>query len=202
MRSEPRIAPITCTHLSDDQLMETYVLAGENRHLAVCRPCKARFDELVRALEQMREDAIHEADQVFTAERLHHQRDRIVRRLERQGHPADVVLFPARASAHPVVRVLGPARRWVAAAAAAGMAAGLFLGFAVDRRTHYGAVAPALQTAATAAAWQAAIATDDQFFSEIDAALVSSRAREMRTELRAIDAMTTPVEIREASYPR
>ena len=25
------------THLSDDQLMETYMLAGDNRHLAVCR---------------------------------------------------------------------------------------------------------------------------------------------------------------------
>lgn len=202
MRSEPRIAPITGTHLSDDQLMETYVLAGENRHLAVCRPCKARFDDLVRALDHVREDAIHEADQVFTAERLHNQRDRVVRRLERQGHPADVVLFPARASGHPVVRVPGPARRWVAAAAAAGMAAGLFLGFAVDRRTHYAAIAPAIQTAAAAAAWQAAVATDDQFFSEIDAALVSSRAREMRTDLGAIDVLTTPVEIREASYPR
>jgi len=199
MRSEPRIAPISGTHLSDDQLMETYVLAGENRHLALCRPCKTRFDDLVRVLEHVREDAVREADQVFTAERLHHQRDRIVRRLERQGHPADVVPFPTRASGHPVVRVLGPARRWVAAAAAAGMAAGLFLGFAVDRRTHYAAIVPALQTAATAAAWQAAIATDDQFFREIDAALMgSSRA----VELRAIDAMTTPVEIREASYPR
>lgn len=199
MRSEPRITPIVGSHLSDDQLMETYVLAGENPHLAMCLPCKARFDDLVRMLEHVREEALREADQVLTAERLHHQRNLIVRRLERQGHPADVVLFPTRASGHPVVRVLGPARRWVAAAAAAGMAAGLFLGFSVDRRTHYAAIAPALQTTATSTAWQAAIATDDQFFSEIDAALLgSSRV----VELRAIDAMTTPVEIREASHPR
>ncbi len=178
--------------------METYVLAGENRHLAVCRPCKARFDDLVRALQQVREDAIREADDVFTAERLHDQRDRIIRRLERHGHPAEVVMFPTRAASHPVVRVLGPARRWVAAAAAAGLAAGMFLGFVMDRRTHYAAIAPAIQTPATVAAWQAATATEDQFLTEIDDALMGSRV----VELRAIDAMTTPVEIREASYPR
>ena len=49
MRSEERIAKLGSTHrsphLSDDQLMEAYVLAGEDAHLAVCRPCKARFDD-------------------------------------------------------------------------------------------------------------------------------------------------------------
>ena len=97
-------------------------------------------------------------------------------------------------------RVLGPARRWVAAAAAAGLAAGMFLGFAMDRRTHYAAIGAAVQqpVRTPAVAWQAAQELrDDQFFSEIDDALMGSR----RNELRAIDAMTTPVEIREASYP-
>ena len=54
---------------------------------------------------------------------------------------------------------------------------------------------------AAAAAWNATSikdTRDDQFFSEIDDALMGSRA----IELRAIDAMTTPVEIREVSYPR
>ena len=127
------------THLSDDQLMETYVLAGDNRHLAVCRPCKARFDELVRSLQQMHEAAVGEADSAFTAERLHDQRDRIMRRIERHDHPAEVVAFPhQRVPSHPAVhRMLGPARRWVAGAAAAGLAAGVFLGFAMDR-SHIG----------------------------------------------------------------
>jgi len=198
MRSEERVAPIVGTHLTDDQLMETYVLAGENRHLAICRQCKARFDGLVRALEQVREDATREADQAFTAERLHDQHDRIMRRLERHGHPAEVVKFPLRGDAHPVARhAFGPTRRWVAGAAAAGLAAGLFLGFSMDRP---GVVATADRPApgVSAATYRAAIARDDQFLSEIEDALTGSRA----IELRAIDAMTTPVEIRDVSYPR
>ena len=198
MRSEEGIAPIVGTHLSDDQLMETYVLAGDNRHLAICRQCKARFDGLVRALEQVREDATREADQIFTPERLHDQHDRIMRRLERQGHSAEVVRFPTRPSAHPEVRqTFGPTRRWVAGAAAAGLVAGLLLGFSMDRPDRMSAVEE-LTPSVTAANWRAAVARDDQFLTEIDDAITGSRA----TELRAIDTMTTPVEIREASFPR
>ncbi len=208
MRSDQRIAKLGGTHrsphLSDDQLMEAYVLDGEDAHLGVCRQCRARFDSLARALQQVREDAIREADGMFTPEQLHEQRDRIMRRLERHGHPAEVVMFPHRAPSHAAVqRVLGPARRWVAGAAAAGLAAGLFLGFALDRRTHYAAIDAGIQQSASrakvAAAWTSAgDARDDQFFTEIEDALMGSRA----VELLAIDTMTTPVEIREVSYPR
>ena len=136
MRLDSRIVKFGDTHvtahLSDDQLMETCVLAGDNRHLAACRPCKTRFDELVRSLQQIHEAAVDEADSVFTAGRLHDQRDRIMRRIERHDHPAEVVAFPhQRVGSQPTVhRLLGPARRWVAGAAAAGLAAGVFLGFA------------------------------------------------------------------------
>ena len=207
MRSDDRLAPIGSSrptaHLTDDQLMEIYVLAGENRHLSDCRHCTSRFDDLVRSLEQIREDAVREADTVFTPERLHDQHSRIMRRLARHGHPAEVVAFPQRTASQPAVhRVLGPARRWVAAAAAAGLAAGMFLGFTMDRRTHYAALDRETRQSASAATvtWQAPVsdALDDQFFSEIEDALMGSRA----VELRAIDTMTTPVEIREASYPR
>ena len=189
-------------HLSDDQLMETCVLAGDNRHLAVCRQCKTRFDELVRSLQQMHEAAVRAADNAFTAERLHDQRDRIMRRIERYDHPAEVVVFPhQRVPSHPAVhRILGPARRWVAGAAAAGLAAGVFLGFAMDRSTHSRAIDQALQQSNRSLALQAA--ADDQFFIEIDEALVGSRTREMRPDLGAIDLMTTPPEIREVSYVR
>src|SRR5687767_12635400 len=199
MGTKERLGMMQAPHLTDDQLMETYVVAGDDRHLNACRQCKGRYDELVQALEQVREDVVREADHVFTAERLHDQRDRIMRRLERHGHSAEVVMFPTRTASHPAMRVLGPARRWIAGAAAAGLAAGVFLGFAMDRRTHYIALQQPLPASASAAvaAWQAE-ARDDQFFSEIDDALMGSRA----IELRAIDAMTTPVEIREVSYPR
>ena len=190
-------------HLTDDELMETCVLDGDNRHLAVCKPCGARFDELVRSLQLMQDAAVGEADDAFTADRLHDQRDRIMRRIQRHDHPAEVVAFPQQrvpSHATTVQRMLGPARRWVAGAAAAGLAAGLFLGFAMDRSSHLRAVDRAMQQSNRTLALQAA--ADDQFFIEIDEALVDSRAREMRPDLSAIDVMTTPLEIREVSYVR
>ena len=191
-------------HLTDDQLMETCVLAGEDRHLAVCRQCKARFDELMRSLDQIHDAAAREADSVFTGERLHDQRDRILRRIERHDHPAEVVAFPYhRVPAQPTVnRMLGPARRWVAGAAAAGLAAGVFLGFAMDRSAHSRAAEQAMQQSTPGASVALKAAADDQFFMEIDEALVGSRARELRPDLDAIDVMTTPLEIREVSYVR
>ena len=209
MRFDPRIVnfgdPNLNQHLTDDELMETCVLDGDgdNRHLAVCRPCKARFDELVRSLQLMQDAALREADAAFSADRLHDQRDRIMRRIERHDHPAEVVAFPhPRVPSHAttVQRMLGPARRWVAGAAAAGLAAGVFLGFAMDRTSHLRAVDRAMQQSNRSLALQAA--ADDQFFIEIDEALVGSRAREMRPDLSAIDVMTTPLEIREVSYVR
>jgi hypothetical protein len=206
MRFEDRIAPVKGAHLSDDQLMETYVLAGEDRHLKTCRQCAARFEGLVRTLHDMHEAAVREADGVFDGDRLRDQRERIMRRIERHDHPAEVVAFPNRAATHPVVhRLLGPARRWVAGAAAAGLAAGMFLGFAMDRRMHNAAANQALQQSAaarTAAAWQVADAHDEELLIEVDEALVGSRVREMRPDLGAIDVMTTPVEIAEVSYVR
>ncbi len=205
MRFEDRIAPIKGAHLSDDQLMETYVLASENQHISACRQCAARLDELVRTLHDMHEAAVREADSAFDADRLHDQRERIMRRIERHDHPAAVVAFPHRTVTHPAVhRLLGPARRWVAGAAAAGLAAGMFLGFAMDRRMHYAAANQALQQSAItrAAAWQIADARDEQLLNEVDEALVGSRVREMRPDLGAIDFMTTPIEIAEVSYLR
>ncbi len=191
------------THLSDDQLMETYVLAGDNRHLAVCRTCKTRFDALVRSLQQMHEAVTADADSAFTAERLHDQRDRIMRRIERHDHPAEVVAFPhQRVPSHPAVhRMLGPARRWVAGAAAAGLAAGVFLGFAMDR-SQLRAIDQAVQQSKSDTSLALQAAADDQFFIDIDEALVGSRVREMRPDLSAIDIKTTPIEIREVSYVR
>ena len=208
MRYDKRIVnfgdtPLTA-HLTDDQLMETCVLAGDNRHLSVCRPCKARFDELVLSLQRMHDTAVREADSVFTAERLHDQRERIMRRIERHDHPAEIVAFPHHGGpSHPAVhRMLGPARRWVASAAAAGLAAGVFLGFAMDRSTSFRTIEHTAQQVKPATSLAMQVSEDDQFFSEIDAALVGSRAREMRSDLGAIDLMTTPVEIRDVSYVR
>jgi hypothetical protein len=206
MRFEERagIGPLThlpITHMDDAQLMEAYVLASGHAHLAECQHCKARFDDLGAALEQMREDAVSEADRVFTSEKLHEQRDRILRRLERQGHPAEVLPFPSRSSQYPAVnRVLGPARRWIAGAAAAGLAAGVFLGFAVDHSTAVRTENRVLQAPALAEAMartRRADPRDEQILSDIEDALVGPRHV---LELRAIDVMTTPAELQRASF--
>jgi hypothetical protein len=126
-----------------------------------------------------------------------------MRRIERHDHPAEVVAFPhQRVPSHPAVhRMLGPARRWVAGAAAAGLAAGVFLGFAMDR-SQLRAIDQAVQQSKSDTSLALQAAADDQFFIDIDEALVGSRVREMRPDLSAIDIMTTPIEIREVSYVR
>ena len=159
-------------------------------------------DGFTRALEQVRDDAIREADGVFTAERLHNQRERILRRLERLGHPAEVLLFPGRSPDPVVRRVLGPARRWIAGAAAAGLAAGLFLGFAMDRRVVTSQAGNrVLQAPAVAevVAWphRTSDLGDDEILTEIEDVLVGPRRV---IELRALDGMTTPPELQEASF--
>ena len=187
-------------HLTDDQLMERYFLAADDAHLKACHGCRARYDEMARSLEHIREDAVLEADAVFTAERLHDQRDRVLRRLERQGHPAEVLRFPNRfGSPRAAHRLLGPARRWVAGAAAAGLVAGVFLGFAVDRRASAPTAARRASVAATTAGnWQPAAAQDEQMLTEIEDALTGPTRRVI--ELRALDAMTIPAELQEASF--
>jgi hypothetical protein len=185
------------THLNDEQLMETYFLGEENAHLEACGGCRVRFDELARALDHVHEDAVRDADAVFTADRLHDQRDRVLRRLERQGHPGDVLRFPSRfGSRRTAHRLLGPARRWVAGAAVAGLVAGVFLGFAVDRRVS--APIAAGRVISTAADWQSASAQDEQMLTDIEDALTGP-SRRVR-ELRALDEMTIAPELQEASF--
>ena len=130
-----------------------------------------RFDELARALDQIREDAISRSRQ-----RIHR---RAAPRSAR-SHPAAprapatipprCVRVPTQTGNPSGCRIVsfGPARRWIAAAAAAGLAAGLFLGFAMDRRMHYAAMAAAVQqpVRTPAVAWQtAAELRDEQFLS-------------------------------------
>jgi hypothetical protein len=199
MHFEPRHAT-RGLHLSDDQLLESYVLLSDHPHLNDCAQCRARFNELARSLDYMREDAIRDADRVFTGDVLHDQRERIMRRLERQGHPAEVLMFPTRSDQHAVRRVFGPARRWIAGAAAAGLAAGLFLGFAMDRRSTSRAATRMLQaptvTEAIARARYVSDPRDEQILIEIEDALVGPRRV---IELRALDVLTTPPELQEAS---
>jgi hypothetical protein len=200
-------------HLTDDQLMEAYVFAAEGGHLNGCDDCRARYDNLMRSFEQIREDAVNEADAVFTVQRLHDQRDRILRRLQRYGHPGELVMFPNRGGTQQAAYklLLGPARRWVAGAAVAGLVAGLFLGFAVDRRV--GSISASRTTKPSAAvaarAWQRALSErpalaamqDEQILIEIEDVITGPHRL---LEMRVLDDMTTPPELQkqESVVPR
>jgi hypothetical protein len=191
-------------HLNDDQLLETYFLAEDSGHLnpghlKTCHGCRERFDHLARSLELAYEDAARESDAVFTPDRLQDQRDRVLRRLERQGQSAEVLRFPNRfGSQRAAHRLLGPARRWVAGAAVAGLVAGVFLGFAVDRRAGAPMANARPGALVTPGARQYASAQDEQTLSEIEDALSGPSRRVV--ELRALDDMTMPAELQEASF--
>jgi hypothetical protein len=194
-------APVKADHLSDDQLMEICFPETDSRHLATCDPCRSRYDDLVRRLDELREEAIAEADARFPSERLAEQRSAVLRRLEHTRHAADVVAFPARWAHAPAEwRTPGPARRWVAAAAAAGLVAGLLVGRFVDlgsRALSSGASRVAVSEGPRATVAPPAAASpsaDDNLLVEIEDAVTSRRV----VELRALDALTSP-ELREIS---
>jgi len=198
----PSEEPLTLAHLTDDQLVEVYVLMSDDQHLRGCPDCARRYKALVDALEQCRAEAVTQADAVFTAERLHEQRERIVRRLERHEHPAEVLLFPNRSGQDPATRrLLAPVRRWVAGAAAAGLVAGLFLGFAVDRRVGSlgggSARSIGMGVASQRIATERSLNRDEQILSEIEDALTGPRKT---FDLGVIEEMTTPAELQEASF--
>lgn len=198
-----QLDPLHSGHFNDDELMEIYVLAAESRHLSACGMCRSRYENLVRSLAHLREDAVREADAIFTAERLTEQRDRILRRIDRHGHPAEVVRFPVRSGSvhHHARAVLGPAKRWVAGAAAAGLVAGLFLGHFVETpgtaRLGRQNAARSLSAPQAAASWQnteSAFANDDLLI-EIEDTLATGRL----VELGVLDAMM-PAELQDIVF--
>ncbi len=87
----------------------------------------------------------------------------------------------------------------MAGAAAAGLVAGVFLGFAVDRRVSAPVAARGTGgVPAIAGSWQPLAAQDEQMLTEIEDALTGPSRRVI--ELRALDAMTLPAELQEASF--
>jgi anti-sigma factor RsiW len=135
-------------HLSDDRLVEVWIdqagTPSEDAHLASCDECRTRHARLDRLFSEVSGVAQSEADAAFPEERLAAQRARILHRVEQDGRPARVIAFPS--TPVPGLRPLRtrPAARWIAAAAAAGLAIGLLAGQLVDLPAN----GPASRTAA------------------------------------------------------
>ncbi len=160
-------------------------------HLERCAVCRNRFGELAGWLDTMRLDAVAEADEHFSAERLAAQNAQIFRRLEAAERPARVIAFPTFTA--PLTSRSSHASRWIAAAAAAGLIVGVGVGQLMDLRHSLTPRTPAdVRLTATAPPVGAATVPlprpggrEELFLSELDASI--SRAPK---ELRALDAFT------------
>ena len=193
-------------HLDDDVLIRRYLAdrglaalepgdEGPLRHLAHCPSCDARYEALRTGFDDSRLAAIADADAACTPDRLEHQRDRILRRIDALQTGPRVLPFPAvvqSGQAPPQARIL---RRWVAAAAVASFLVGLGAGRMLFDGTSTATTADARSQAAPASVRQAPTmralrvepaVNDEQFLSEIELATAAPRTR----ELRAIYAFT------------
>jgi hypothetical protein len=170
------------------------------RHLAHCPACEARYQTLTAAFDETREAAMADAEAACTPDRMERQRERILRRIDALQSGPRVLPFPAAGQsghAAPQPRVF---RRWVAAAAVAGLLVGLGAGRMVFKSgSGEGTTADAGRQIAPAATPASARQvptmralnvepgpSDDQFLSEIELATAAPRTR----ELRAIYAFT------------
>ncbi|MBA2303259.1 MAG: hypothetical protein H0W08_11555 [Acidobacteria bacterium] len=127
------------SHLDDAAFAELWTNAladgtapSEHPHLRGCAECRIRFTSFSNWLEELRDDAVGEAQEVIKADRLASQQAQIFRRLEAATRPARVLAFP-----RPPAGAMrpSPVRRWVAAAAAAGVLTGIGLGQLLDLRS-------------------------------------------------------------------
>jgi hypothetical protein len=194
-------------HLREECLFDSYlsVRGGDildppvAEHLTDCDECGRRYIELTEFMDSLDAQAAAETDEIFTAERLRVQRMQIARRLEHLGHPARVITFPGRPSGFRVgATAPRPARRWIAAAAAAGLFIGVGTGILLDWERMPGRQSPALArqvvlTAPTTARRERAAEItrpdpfeDNLFLSEIELAGDRPHIR----ELSAVDALT------------
>ncbi len=177
------------SHLSDDRLVEVCLsgtpTTAEEAHFTRCGDCEARRSQLERLLREVDDHASAASDAAFPEDRLAAQRTRILHRIEQDGRPARVITFPAAQSGERPLRTR-PAGRWIAAAAAAGLAVGLLAGHLAHDLEAPPARSPVMRTAATRPRSQPtmravnASLNDEQLLGEIDAALDGPRLAILR----------------------
>jgi hypothetical protein len=140
------------------------------------------------ALDAYRAAAHAEADAHFDERALETQRHKILERLAHLGHPAKVIRFPV--TPRGPVPATGINRRWITAAAAAGLILGLVSGQFVHFTRTAPRVAARPDTAPLGApGYRPAVNTmpqDDGLLGEIDVAVQLRSA----AELRALDELT------------
>jgi hypothetical protein len=124
-------------HLSDDRLIEICfdldVTAADRTHLQGCDACQSRRSNLADTLDDVGTVMTQEADAAFPADRLARQRARIVQRVDQDGRPGRVIVFPAGHTHESAPRRIRPAR-WGTVAAA--VAASFLVGLLAEHLAH------------------------------------------------------------------
>lgn len=191
-------------HLDDAALAEIWTASAPNgpdarshAHLETCSSCRSRYAALESWLGEIATIARAEADEAFPADRLAMQQHHIMRRLEALDRPARVILFPKHTHAMSGERT--GARRWIAAAAAAGLVVGIAAGQLLDLRDALGgptrpfAEQRTMDAAPAVATIQPAVLngaqSDEAFLTELEEAALSPRVPELAT----LDAVTPRV---------
>jgi hypothetical protein len=200
-------------HLHDDHLVECYFAdrRGEAldppsaEHLSDCTTCEARYAQLMTFFDDVRTETDAEADAIFNPERLRHQHEQILRRLEHASRSARVISFPTLSPTHPMAGTgsrSGP--RWLAAAAAAGLFVGVAVGGTLWQPGNRRSSPPPMRVATTQSAARLAPSPvvlvntpasgsdsidDDAFLMQLEFAL----ERPHTQELQPFDALTPHV---------
>jgi hypothetical protein len=186
-------------HLTDDVLAEIWTMAAaEGRsashpHFDVCPECRGRYADFTRFLEEIKNDAHAEADQVMTPERLAAQQSQILRRLEALERPARVIAFPK--STRPAISPIRVGQRWIATAAAAGLVIGVVAGQLVDFRRAFSPARPMPSVVVDSTAARTGTVTPVNMIGPIDEAFIYGDAelstRSVRdSSLHALDDVT------------
>jgi hypothetical protein len=176
---------VSHSHLSDARLQELLDSGRPDTHMAVCPDCQARMASLSafgRSLIEADEAAFARA---FTDARVTASRDRILSAVAAQ-RSARVVPFPGAVA--PAAPSLRARPRWMAAAAA-----GLIVGLALGRWTHWGGPmrpAPASVTQGQAVLQPAVqpvvyVPADDELLTAIESASLGPIA-----EVRSLHELT------------
>ena len=187
-------------HLDDAAFAEIWAAAASGTddaearaHLETCSSCRSRYAAFESWLDEIGTVARTEANEAFPAERLAAQQAQIMRRLEALDRPARVILFPKQTQAMTAER--RGARRWIAAAAAAGLLVGIAAGQMLDLRDAFSpSPRPFAQVRRDTAAGGGSIQpaslaiaqSDEAFLTELEEAAFSPRV----PELAALDAVT------------
>jgi hypothetical protein len=180
-------------HPADDRLLAAHfdralADAATEQHVSSCPPCAERRRALVDLLDADRAQVRHQAESWFTATRLGEQRDAILARLAEPRRARVLPFRGAPASDSPFLGAAPYRRRLVAAAAVLAMLGAASAGFVI-REERQALVARATEprfTAPVATVHSAVGPVDEMLLSEIDVALASPRA----DELRVLDALT------------